>query len=96
MMPGNMFTPELFRPEVDYPVIPYDHLLRIAAERNPDRLAIVYHDLTLVYREVVSMSIALQIACSRWVYARETASACVQAIVPSLLLPSMRRPRLGR
>jgi len=55
MMPGNMFTPELFRPEVDYPVIPYDHLLRIAAERNPDRLAIVYHDLTLVYREVVSM-----------------------------------------
>jgi len=55
MMPGNMFTPELFRPEVDYPVIPYDHLLRMAAERNPDRPAIVYHDLTLVYREVVSM-----------------------------------------
>jgi long-chain acyl-CoA synthetase len=54
-MPGNMFTPELFRPEVYYPVIPYDHLLRIAAERNPDRPAIVYHDLTLVYREVVSM-----------------------------------------
>jgi long-chain acyl-CoA synthetase len=55
IMPVNMFTPELFRPEVDYPVIPYDHLLRMAAERNPDRPAIVYHDLTLVYREVVSM-----------------------------------------
>ena len=54
-MPGNMFTPELFRPEVDYPIIPYDYLLRMAAERNPDRPAIVYHDLTLVYREVVSM-----------------------------------------
>ncbi len=27
----------------------------MAAERNPDRPAIVYHDLTLVYREVVSM-----------------------------------------
>ena len=54
-MPGNMFTPELFRPEVDYPVVPYDHLLRMAAERNPDRPAIVYHDLTLVYREAVSM-----------------------------------------
>ena len=54
-MPGKMFTPELFRPEVDYPVIPYDHLLRTAAERNPDRPAIVYHDLMLVYREVVSM-----------------------------------------
>jgi len=54
-MPGNMFTPELYRPQVDYPVIPYDHLLRMAAERNPDRPAIVYHDLRLVYREVVSM-----------------------------------------
>jgi len=55
VMASKMFTPELFRPEVDYPVIPYDHLLRMAAERNPDRPAIVYHDLTLVYREVVSM-----------------------------------------
>jgi acyl-CoA synthetase (AMP-forming)/AMP-acid ligase II len=55
IMSGSMFTPELFRPEVDYPVILYDHLLRTAAERNPDRPAIVYHDLTLVYREVVSM-----------------------------------------
>lgn len=54
-MPGTMFTPELFRPEVDYPDIPYDQLLRMAAERNPDRPAIVYHDLTLVYQEVVSM-----------------------------------------
>jgi len=54
-MPGKMFTPELFRPAVDYPDIPYDHLLRMAAERNPDRPAMIYHDLTLVYREVVSM-----------------------------------------
>lgn len=54
-MHGKMFTPELFRPEVDYPNIPYDHLLRMAAERNPDRPAMIYHDLTLVYREVVSM-----------------------------------------
>ncbi len=54
-MPGTMFTPELFRPAVDFPVIPYDHLLRMAAERNADRPALVYHDLTLVYREVVSM-----------------------------------------
>ncbi|HXX77758.1 MAG TPA: AMP-binding protein, partial [Ktedonobacteraceae bacterium] len=54
-MPGDMFTPELFRPEVDYPVMPYDHLLRRAAERNPEGPAIVYHDLTLVYREVVAM-----------------------------------------
>ena len=55
MMPGTMFTPELFRPEVDDHVIPYDHLMRMAAEGTPDRAAIVYHDLTLVYQEVVSM-----------------------------------------
>jgi acyl-CoA synthetase (AMP-forming)/AMP-acid ligase II len=54
-MASKMFAPELFRPVVDYPAIPYDHLLRMAAERNPDRPAIVYHDLTLSYREVVSM-----------------------------------------
>jgi long-chain acyl-CoA synthetase len=54
-MTRKMLTPELFRPQVDYPVIPYDQLLRMAAERNPDRPAIIYNDLTLVYREVVSM-----------------------------------------
>src|SRR5215470_1422336 len=54
-MSGKMVAPELFRPPVDFPDIPYDHLLRIAAYRNPDRMAIIYHDLILTYREVVSM-----------------------------------------
>ncbi len=54
-MSDKMFTPELFRPQVDYPEIPYDHLLRIAAGRYPDRPAIIFHDLILTYREVVSM-----------------------------------------
>src|SRR5215471_1177380 len=51
----KMITPELFRPPVDFPDVPYDHLLRAAAGRNPDRTAIIYHDLMLTYREVVSM-----------------------------------------
>lgn len=54
-MPKKMFAPELFRPPLDIPEIPYDQLLRTAAERNPEQLAIVYHNLTLTYREVVSM-----------------------------------------
>ncbi len=54
-MSGNMFAPELFRPAVDFPEMPYDHLLRIAAGRVPDRPAIIYHDLMLTYRELVSM-----------------------------------------
>jgi long-chain acyl-CoA synthetase len=54
-MSDKMYTPELFRPQVDYPEIPYDHLLRIAAGRYPDRPAIIFHDLMLTYREVVSM-----------------------------------------
>jgi long-chain acyl-CoA synthetase len=54
-MSDKMFTPELFRPQVDFPEIPYDHLLRIAAGRTPDRPAIIFHDLMLTYREVISM-----------------------------------------
>lgn len=54
-MSKKMFAPELFRPRMDFPDVPYDHLLRMSAERNPDRSAIIYHDLNLTYREVVSM-----------------------------------------
>ncbi|GAC1364834.1 MAG: long-chain fatty acid--CoA ligase [Ktedonobacteraceae bacterium] len=54
-MSKKMFTPELFRPPVDFPDVPYDHLFRRAAQANLDRMAIVYHDLSLTYREVLSM-----------------------------------------
>src|SRR5947208_17066795 len=54
-MPEKMVTPELFRPLVDFPDVPDAHLVRAAAERTPDRPAIIYHDLILTYREVVSM-----------------------------------------
>src|SRR5437762_14289837 len=54
-MPEKMVAPELFRPPVDFPDGPYDRLVRAAAERTPDRPAIIYHDLILTYREVVSM-----------------------------------------
>jgi long-chain acyl-CoA synthetase len=54
-MTEKMFAPELFRPPVDFPDMPYDHLLRQATERNPDRIAIVYHNMSLTYREVTSM-----------------------------------------
>ncbi len=54
-MSEKMVAPELFRPPVDFPDVPYDHLLRMAAQRTPDRPAIIYHDLVLTYREVVSM-----------------------------------------
>jgi acyl-CoA synthetase (AMP-forming)/AMP-acid ligase II len=54
-MSNQMHTPELFRPQVHFPEMPYHYLLRRAAERAPDRPAIIYHDLILTYREVVSM-----------------------------------------
>lgn len=54
-MTEKMALPELFRPPVDFPDVPYDHLVRMAAEHAPDRPAIIYHDLILTYREVVSM-----------------------------------------
>jgi len=55
-MSEKMVAPELFRPPVDFPDVPYDQLARTAAERNPDRPAIIYHDLVLTYREVISMA----------------------------------------
>jgi long-chain acyl-CoA synthetase len=54
-MTEKMVAPELFRPPVDFPDVAYDHLLRQAAERHPDRLAIVYGNMSLTYREVISM-----------------------------------------
>ncbi len=54
-MSKKMVTPELFRLPVDFPDVPYDHLVRIAAERTPDRPAIVYNNLVWTYREVISM-----------------------------------------
>jgi acyl-CoA synthetase (AMP-forming)/AMP-acid ligase II len=54
-MSEKMFAPELFRPPLDIPEIPYDHLIRAAAAQNPEQVAIIYHDLTLTYREVISM-----------------------------------------
>ncbi len=54
-MPDKMAAPELFRPSVDFPDVPYDRLLRMAAERNPSRPAIIFHDLMLTYHEIVSM-----------------------------------------
>jgi long-chain acyl-CoA synthetase len=54
-MTEKIVAPELFRPPVDFPEVSYDHLFRQAAERYPDRLAIVYRNMSLTYREVVSM-----------------------------------------
>ena len=54
-MSEKMFAPELFRPPVLFPDVPYDHLLRTSAAYAPDRPALIFHDLTLTYREVVSM-----------------------------------------
>lgn len=54
-MPEKMMFPELFRPPVDFPDIPYDHLLRQAAERHPEHPAMIFRHQTLTYREVVSL-----------------------------------------
>ena len=54
-MSQNMFSPELFRPTIDFPDVPYDRLLRDAAARNPEHRAIIFHELIYTYREVVSM-----------------------------------------
>ena len=54
-MSQPLVAPELFRTPLDLPAISYDHLLRLAAERVPERPAIIFHNLRLTYRQVVSM-----------------------------------------
>src|SRR5258707_656171 len=54
-MSESMVSPELFRPPITFPDVPYDQLLRSAADRVPDRTAIIYHNQYFTYREVVGM-----------------------------------------
>jgi acyl-CoA synthetase (AMP-forming)/AMP-acid ligase II len=54
-MSEKMVSPDLFRPPVSFPDVPYDQLLRMAAYRVPDRTAIIYHNQYFTYREVVGM-----------------------------------------
>ncbi len=55
-MAEHLFAPELFRPPLSYPTVSYDALVRSVAERQPDSPAIIFHDLSLTYREVVAMT----------------------------------------
>ncbi|WP_376794682.1 class I adenylate-forming enzyme family protein [Thermogemmatispora sp.] len=55
-MVDKQSAPELFRPPLGYPEVPYDTLVRAVAERQPERPAIIYHNLSLTYREVIAMT----------------------------------------
>lgn len=50
------FCPELVRPKLDYPRVPYHELLRRTVERTPDKWATVFHDQKLTYREIEGLS----------------------------------------
>jgi len=54
-MTQPMSAHERFRSSLDLPEIPYDHLLRAAAERHPNRPAIISDQQVLTYRDVVLM-----------------------------------------
>lgn len=52
----SAFRPELVRPKLDYPRVPYHELLRRTAERTPDKWATVFHDQKITYREIEGLS----------------------------------------
>lgn len=54
-MSEKIFAPELFRPHINFPDVPYDHHVRAAAERFPERIAMVYQNMIFNYREVIAM-----------------------------------------
>lgn len=50
------FQPELFRPRLHYPEAPYHHVFRAAAERDPDRTAVIFQGQEVFYRELEALS----------------------------------------
>ena len=55
----SAFRPELVRPKLDYPRVPYHELLRRTVERYPDKWATVFHDQKLTFREIEGLSNSL-------------------------------------
>ena len=47
---------EFFRPPLDYPRIPYDQMLSHGAERYPENVAVVFHEVSLTYRELEALT----------------------------------------
>src|SRR5437870_4704525 len=43
---------ELFRPSLQYPSYPYAEMLAQTAERHPEQVAVVFHTVSLTYREL--------------------------------------------
>jgi long-chain acyl-CoA synthetase len=52
----SAFCPQLVRPKLDYPRVPYHELLRRTVERTPEKWATVFHDQKLTYREIEGLS----------------------------------------
>ena len=52
----SAFCPQLVRPKLDYPHLPYHELLRRTVERTPDKWATIFHDQKLTYREIEGLS----------------------------------------
>jgi long-chain acyl-CoA synthetase len=47
---------QLFRPSLNYPICPYDELLVRTAERFPENVAVIFHDVSLTYRELDALT----------------------------------------
>ena len=55
----STFRPELVRPKLDYPRIPYHELLRRTVERTPEKWATIFNDQKLTFREIEGLSNSL-------------------------------------
>jgi long-chain acyl-CoA synthetase len=51
-MSDSIFNSALFRPPLEYPQIPYHEMLREAARKFTDKIAIVFKDLRITFREL--------------------------------------------
>jgi len=57
--------PELFRPPLDYPHIPYDRMLTDGARQHPENVALVFRDASVTFRELEALTNRFARALSR-------------------------------
>jgi long-chain acyl-CoA synthetase len=48
--------PDLFRPPLDYPRMPYDRMLTAGAAREPEQVALIFRDTSVTFRELEALT----------------------------------------
>jgi long-chain acyl-CoA synthetase len=87
--------PEFFRPPLDYPRIPYGQMLKDAASRWPENVAVVFRDVSLTYRELDALTNRFARALGRLGVKRGERVCLFMANCPEYIIAFYAVARLG-